>query len=63
MKFMDNTKQFLGEVKVELGKVNWPDRKSVIGSTSVVVVTTVITVVFLWVMDIIFSNLLGLIFK
>ena len=55
MKFIDKTKQFISEVKVELGKVNWPDRKSVIGSTGVVIVTTIIMLLLLWLMDIVFS--------
>jgi len=62
MKFLEKTKQFFGEVQAELGKVNWPDRKSIYGSTGVVIVTTVIMLIFLWVMDIIFSRILQLIF-
>ena len=60
---MDKTKQFLGEVQAELGKVNWPDRKSVWGSTGVVIVTTIIMLVFLWAMDKILSVILQIIFK
>jgi preprotein translocase subunit SecE len=63
MAFFDKTKQFISEVKVELGKVNWPDRKSVYGSTSVVVATTAVMTIFLWSMDLIFSFLLGIMFR
>jgi preprotein translocase subunit SecE len=63
MKFFDKTKQFISEVKIELGKVNWPDRKSVYGSTTVVVLTTLVMTVFLWSMDMVFSFLLGMIFR
>ena len=63
MSFLDKTTQFLGEVKSELIKVNWPDQKSIIGSTSIVVITTVVMMIFLWVMDLIFSGVLRLIFR
>jgi preprotein translocase subunit SecE len=63
MAFFDKSKVFISEVKVELGKVNWPDRKSVYGSTMVVVATTAVMTVLLWSMDLIFSFLLGIMFK
>ena len=63
MKFVDKTKQFLTEVQAELGKVSWPDRKSIYGSTTVVVITTVLMVILLWIMDVIFSNILHLVFR
>ncbi len=63
MKFFDKTKQFIGEVQAELGKVNWPDRKSVYGSTGVVIVTTIIMLVFLWAMDKVWSVILQMIFR
>jgi len=63
MSFLDKTTQFLGEVKSELIKVNWPDQKSIIGSTTIVVITTVVMMVFLWVMDLIFSGVLRMIFR
>lgn len=63
MSFLDKTKQFINEVQAELGKVNWPDRKSVVGSTGVVIVTTIIMLVFLWATDKILSVILQSIFR
>lgn len=62
MTFMEKTKQFFSEVKTELNKVTWPDRKSIIGATTVVCVTVVIVVAMIWVVDLVFSHLLGLVF-
>ncbi len=59
---MEKTKQFLTEVQSELTKVNWPDKKSVYGSTGVVIVTTLLTLGLLWVLDIIFSTIFRMIF-
>lgn len=63
MSFFEKAKQFISEVQAELGKVNWPDRKSVIGSTGVVIVTTIIMLVFLWATDEILSIILQSVFR
>ena len=42
---------FLAEVKVELRKVTWPDRKEVLGTTSVVIVTVFFFGIFLSLVD------------
>ncbi len=48
---------FFREVKLELKKVVFPSRKEVIGSTWVVIVTVLITSVFLWIFDTIAGNI------
>jgi preprotein translocase subunit SecE len=44
-------KQFLREVRSELRKVVWPNRKEVTSYTIVVLVTTVVLVAIVWGMD------------
>ena len=54
---------FLREVKTELSKVSWPSRNELIGSTTVVIVITLILAAFTGVIDfilaIIVSRVLG----
>jgi len=53
-------KTFFKEVKVELKKVVFPGREEVIGSTWVVIVTTIAISVILGVVDIVLSRLVGM---
>ena len=46
---------FLGEVKVELKKVNWPGRREVLSTTTVVIVTVFVFGIFLSIVDLIFT--------
>lgn len=55
--------QFLGEVKIELKKVNWPLRKEVMGSTIVVIVSVFILSFFLGMVDITLQKLLTLLVR
>ena len=50
--------RFLREVRTELGKVSWPPRKQVIGSTAVVIVSVFILSFFLGLMDVILQKLM-----
>ncbi len=43
--------QFIREARDELRKVTWPDRDEVTSYTGVVVVTTVVISLFLWLVD------------
>jgi preprotein translocase subunit SecE len=43
--------QFLREVRAELKRVTWPNRKDTVGSTSVVLVLVLIVAVFLGIVD------------
>jgi preprotein translocase subunit SecE len=45
-------KKFLGEVKVEATKVNWPSKDELRESTTVVLVAVFIISVFIYVVDI-----------
>ena len=43
--------EFLGEVRSEMRKVSFPPRHEVIGTTIVVVITSVIFAIYLWIAD------------
>lgn len=55
--------RFLKEVRVEMKKVTWPQRKEIIGSTAVVIVASFVVSFFLGFVDLILQKLLGLILK
>jgi preprotein translocase subunit SecE len=55
--------QFLREVKLELKKVTWPTRKQTIGSTLVVIILVMIISLFLGIVDIGLSSLIGVVIK
>jgi preprotein translocase subunit SecE len=57
------TVQFLKEVRVELKKVTWPQRKEVIGSTAVVIVASFAVSFFLGFIDLVLQKMLGVILK
>ena len=48
---------FLGEVRTEMKKVTFPSREEVVGTTVVVLITSVIFAIFLWVADIVILRL------
>jgi preprotein translocase subunit SecE len=54
--------QFLKDVRFELGKVTWPSRRELLGSTVIVIIMSVIASIFIGVVDLGFSNLVSLIF-
>ena len=50
--------QFLRETRIELKKVNWPNRQQLIVYTGVVLMTVAIVGVYFWILD---TGFLGLI--
>jgi preprotein translocase subunit SecE len=56
-------KTFLPEVKSEMKKVTFPSRDEVVGTTVVVIITSVIFAFYLWVSDIIIIRLYEGIFR
>lgn len=63
MKVFSNFVKFITEVKVEMQKVSWSDRHELIGSTWVVVISTALLAVFIGVVDIILSRIVGILLK
>ena len=60
---VDQSIQFLREVKVELKKVAWPSRKQTIGSTAVVLILVFIISAFLGIVDMGLSGLVRLVLQ
>jgi preprotein translocase subunit SecE len=54
---------FLKEVKAELGKVAWSTREEIMQSTMVVITTTALLTVFIWLVDVILSKFLTVVLK
>ena len=55
--FFSSIPRFLGEVNAEMKKVSFPSRDEVVGTTIVVLVTSVVFAVYLWVADMIIVQL------
>jgi preprotein translocase subunit SecE len=60
---VDQSIQFLREVKVELKKVAWPSKKQTIGSTAVVLILVFIIAAFLGIVDMGLSGLVRLVMQ
>ncbi len=57
---IEKIKQFFREVKVEMHKVVYPNREELIGSTWVVIVTVMVISLFLGVVDLGLTKLVGM---
>ncbi len=57
------TGRFLREVRGEVRKVTWPQKKEIIGSTVVVIVSVGIMAIFLGLVDLVLQNLLTYVIK
>lgn len=51
-------KNFIRQVKGELKKVNWPNKKELSSYTLVVLITVVTLIIFIGVIDLILSNVI-----
>ena len=47
----EKAKKFLVDVRTEMGKVSWPTRNELRGSTMVVIVTVIIMAIFIGLVD------------
>lgn len=56
-------KRFLIEVKAELKRVSWTNRKELIASTSVVIVTVLLIAIFVFLVDTPLSRLISSMLK
>ncbi len=57
------SRRFLAEVRNEMGRVTWPSRKEVYATTVVVILTSILFGVYLWVIDLVLNGIMGRIFK
>ncbi|OGW14964.1 MAG: preprotein translocase subunit SecE [Nitrospinae bacterium RIFCSPLOWO2_12_FULL_45_22] len=53
------SQQFLRDVRTEMKKVSWPTRKDTINSTSVVLITVFFIAIFLGLIDLGLSKIIG----
>jgi len=60
---IERIKQFFREVKVETNKVVYPGREELIGSTWIVIITVMFVSVFLGIVDLSLTKLVGLAIK
>jgi len=60
---LEQFKLFLKESKEELGRVVWPEKKVVVNATWVVLAITIIVAGVLGVIDLIYTNIIKLIFS
>jgi len=60
---LERIKAFFREVKTEIKKVVFPSRDEVIGSTKVVVVMVFIIAIFLGIIDLVLSKLVGMVVR
>ena len=56
MNWWNKAKEFLGEVRTEMRKVSFPSRPEVMGTTVVVIVTSFIFAVYLWIADFVIQH-------
>ncbi|AEF18656.1 MAG: preprotein translocase subunit SecE [Hydrogenobaculum sp.] len=59
---MDKILSFLKEVRQELRKVSWPDKKLVIRATVSVIIFSLFFGIYLWIVDLSFTKILSFIF-
>jgi len=55
--------QFIREVRQEISKVTWPDRKETITTSFMVLMMTILSSLFFLLSDTIISSVINLIFK
>lgn len=53
MQWWTKTKTFLSEVRVEIAKCYFPGRNEVVSTTTVVLITSVLFAIFLWLSDLV----------
>ena len=63
MKWWNQTKTFLAEVRAEISKTYFPGRREVINTTGVVLVSSFIFAVFLYASDVVITFVLEQIFS
>ena len=57
-----STREFFRDVSAEMKKVTWPTRNEVVGTTVVVIVSTIVFALFLWGCDVVFYKAIDYLF-
>ena len=58
--YVEDTKRFLREVKVEMAKVTWPGMQELKGSTLLVIIVSVFFAAYIAGIDLVITNLVKL---
>ena len=61
MEIIDKTRGFSKEVAAEIRKVSWPNRKELQESTLLVILTVTLIMIFIGIVDRVFSTLVELV--
>ncbi len=61
--WLEGSRQFLHEVRVELRQVTWPSRDDVRATTGIVIITVFFFGVFLWLVDLGVQHAVEYVFK
>ncbi|MBI5887458.1 MAG: preprotein translocase subunit SecE [Deltaproteobacteria bacterium] len=61
--YIGRAKQFFSDARLELKKVTWPTRQQTMTSTWVVLAVTAVLSIFLGLVDLAFSKVIGYILK
>jgi preprotein translocase subunit SecE len=57
-----STREFFQDTNSEMKKVTWPTRNEVVGTTVVVLVSTIVFALFLWGCDVVFYKAIDFLF-
>ncbi len=60
MSYVEKTKNYFKEVRIEMAKVKWPTRKETINYTIVVISVSLAVAAFLGTLDFVFTYLLNI---
>ena len=55
-------REFFRDTKTEMTKVTWPTKNEVIGTTAVVIISTIVFALFLWGCDVVFYKAIDFLF-
>jgi len=56
------TREFFRDTQGEMKKVTWPTKNEVVGTTTVVIVATIVFALFLWGCDLVFYKMIDFLF-
>ncbi len=57
----DSLKTYFRGVKAEWGKISWPQKPQIVGETIIVFIVVVFFTLLIYIMDLVFKGILGLI--
>ena len=60
--WVTSTRDFFRDTSAEMKKVTWPTKNEVIGTTTVVILSTIVFALFLWGCDVVFYKAIDFLF-